>query len=301
MDANAINHGQGTAQAASKDITETQVTDLNTAQAKVTGKRCRKNNKAARRALAEMIVIDELSFRWNSTYLMLEAACKFESAFERMEEDDTNFKYHYLDYDIGGDEMTGISGETIVNEMTSKVNNCLIRLYEFYASQDSVTVEVPSASEASKLEVDDDCDDPHALIAFQFSSYLEEEEYSSVCKNEVEKYLGDYCEGAKDVMFDILAWWKANSSKYPALFQLARDVLAMPISTVASESTFSTGGRILDPFRSSLSPMMVEVLVCAQNWLRSSLPISIRKAMDKVEEFEKQCEKENQVDLEAEC
>ena len=56
--------------------------------------------------------------------------------------------------------------------MTSKVNNCLIRLYEFYASQDSVTVEVPSASEASKLKVDDDCDDPHALIACQFSSYL---------------------------------------------------------------------------------------------------------------------------------
>ena len=173
--------------------------------------------------------------------------------------------------------------ETIVNEMTSQVNNCLIRLYEFYASQDSVTVEVPSASEASKLEVDDDCDDPHALIACHL------EEYSSVCKNEVDKYLGDYCEGAKDVTFDILAWWKANSSKYPALSQLARDVLAMPISTVASESAFSTGGRILDPFRSSLSPMMVEVLVCAQNWLRSSLQISLRKAMDSVEDFEKQC------------
>ena len=111
-----------------------------------------------------------------------------------------------------------------------------------------------------------------------------------MCKNKVDKYLGDYCEGAKDVTFDILAWWKANSSKYPALSQLARDVLAMPISTVASESAFSTGGRILDPFRSSLSPMMVEVLVCAQNWLRSSLPISLRKAMESVEEFEKQCE-----------
>ena len=163
-------------------------------------------------------------------------------------------------------------------------------MYEFYTSQDSVTVEVPSASEASKLEVDDDCDDPHALIAFQFSFYLEEE-YSSVCKNEVDKYLGDYCECAKDVMFDILAWWKANSSKYPALSRLARDVLAMPISTVASESAFSTGGRILDPFSNSLSPVMVEVFVCAQNWLRSSLSISLRKAMDSVEEFEKQCEK----------
>ncbi|KAL7208295.1 hypothetical protein ACSBR1_030115 [Camellia fascicularis] len=60
----------------------------------------------------------------------------------------------------------------------------------------------------------------------------------------------------------------------------------MPISTVASESAFSTGGRILDPFRSSLSPSMVEALKCTQNWLRSNLPISLRKAMDDVEEFE---------------
>ncbi|KAL7238995.1 hypothetical protein ACSBR2_004984 [Camellia fascicularis] len=48
----------------------------------------------------------------------------------------------------------------------------------------------------------------------------------------------------------------------------------------------STGGRILDPFRSSLSPSMVEALVCTQNWLRSNLPISLQKAMNDVEEFE---------------
>ena len=49
------------------------------------------------------------------------------------------------------------------------------------------------------------------------------------------------------------------------LSKLARDVLAVPVSTVASESAFSTGGRILDPFRSSLSPLMVQNLVCAQD------------------------------------
>ena len=45
MDANTISHGQGTAQAVGKDITGTQVTEQDTAQAEVTGKRCRKNNK----------------------------------------------------------------------------------------------------------------------------------------------------------------------------------------------------------------------------------------------------------------
>ena len=76
--------------------------------------------------------------------------------------------------------------------------------------------------------------------------------------------MAEYCESRRgDVKFEILGWWKTNSNKYQVLFKLARDVLALPVSTVASESTFSTGGHILDPFRSSLSPLMVQDLVCA--------------------------------------
>ena len=68
--------------------------------------------------------------------------------------------------------------------------------------------------------------------------------------------------------FEILGWWKANSDRYQVLSKLARDVLAVPVSIVAFELAFSTGGRILDPFRSSLSPLMVQNLVCAQDWLQ---------------------------------
>ncbi|CAN1337980.1 Putative AC transposase [Linum perenne] len=38
---------------------------------------------------------------------------------------------------------------------------------------------------------------------------------------------------------------------------------------VSSESTFSTGGRVLDAFRSSLTPRIVEALICTQDWLRA--------------------------------
>ena len=51
------------------------------------------------------------------------------------------------------------------------------------------------------------------------------------------------------------------------LSKVAKDVLVVPISTVASKSTFSPEGCIVDPFRSSLSSPMVQNLVCAQNWL----------------------------------
>ena len=70
-----------------------------------------------------------------------------------------------------------------------------------------------------------------------------------------------------DDNFDVLAWWKANEFKYRVLSKIAQDVLVVLVSTVSSESTFSTGGRILDSFRSSLTPKIGETLICTQNWI----------------------------------
>ena len=88
-----------------------------------------------------------------------------------------------------------------------------------------------------------------------FSRHFEEEENVD-SKSEVDKYLEETIEKDEDD-FKILGWWKMNSSKYRILSQIARDVLAIPVSTVASESAFSTGGRVLDQFRSSLTPKLV--------------------------------------------
>ncbi|KAL5716878.1 hypothetical protein ACHQM5_009989 [Ranunculus cassubicifolius] len=49
---------------------------------------------------------------------------------------------------------------------------------------------------------------------------------------------------------------------------MARDVLAIPASTVASESVFSTGGRVLDKYRSSMGLDTAQGLICGQDWLR---------------------------------
>jgi len=67
--------------------------------------------------------------------------------------------------------------------------------------------------------------------------------------------------------FDILVWWKTHAEKYPVLSTMARDFLAIPLSTVSSESAFSLGGRILGEARSSLTPEMLEALVCGKDWL----------------------------------
>ncbi|CAI9760766.1 unnamed protein product [Fraxinus pennsylvanica] len=54
----------------------------------------------------------------------------------------------------------------------------------------------------------------------------------------------------------------------------------------SQESAFSTGGRIFDLFRSSLTSRMVEVLVCTQNWLKET-PITERYYMEDVEKYTK--------------
>ncbi|XP_012842840.1 PREDICTED: zinc finger BED domain-containing protein RICESLEEPER 1-like [Erythranthe guttata] len=81
---------------------------------------------------------------------------------------------------------------------------------------------------------------------------------------ELVKYLNEDCEhGGPD--FDILKWWKVEAHRFLILSKMARDILAVLVSTVASESAFSTGGRILDAFKSSLSPRIAQDLVCTQD------------------------------------
>ncbi|CAL5001121.1 unnamed protein product [Urochloa decumbens] len=82
---------------------------------------------------------------------------------------------------------------------------------------------------------------------------------------------------------DILSWWKSNSVEYPTLSRMARDVLAVPASTVASESAFSTGRRIISDLRSRLTPKNVEALICLQDWIRASG--SSQFQMEGIEDF----------------
>ncbi|KAJ3684273.1 hypothetical protein LUZ61_013437 [Rhynchospora tenuis] len=62
-----------------------------------------------------------------------------------------------------------------------------------------------------------------------------------------------------------------QAEKVCILSKLARDILCIPISTVASESAFSAGGRILDDYRSSLKEDVVESLVCGGDWIRANM------------------------------
>ena len=89
-------------------------------------------------------------------------------------------------------------------------------------------------------------------------------------KTELDYYLDEPVIPRAD-NFDILRWWNVNASKYPILHCIARDILAIPVSTVASKSAFSTGGIFVSPHRSRLHAKTIEALMCTQDWLWTEL------------------------------
>ncbi|KAK5772591.1 hypothetical protein PVK06_048881 [Gossypium arboreum] len=68
---------------------------------------------------------------------------------------------------------------------------------------------------------------------------------------------------------DVLDYWSKSSVLYNELSLLARDLLAIPISTVASESAFSMGKKVITPLRSSLKPKTIQAVVCLDDWMRA--------------------------------
>uniref|UniRef100_A0A803MLD9 Transposase n=1 Tax=Chenopodium quinoa TaxID=63459 RepID=A0A803MLD9_CHEQI len=125
-------------------------------------------------------------------------------------------------------------------------------------------------------------------IENQVRSLATDGRYSS---SELDRYLNDQI-GEHELEMNILTWWKMNAHRYPILAHLARYVLAMPISTVASESAFIARGRHLDSFRSSLTPKMVQALICSQDWLRprKDKERGVEEKLEEIEQLEKDLE-----------
>ena len=69
----------------------------------------------------------------------------------------------------------------------------------------------------------------------------------------------------------------------------------MPVSTVSSESAFSTTGRIIEERRRRLSSEMVEILTCTKDWQAARLQQQVE---DK--SLEEECFSELYLDVAAE-
>jgi hypothetical protein len=65
---------------------------------------------------------------------------------------------------------------------------------------------------------------------------------------------------------DILKYWCAKQYQYPVIARIARNHLAIPATSAASERVFSNGSDIITKKRNRLSPPTIRYLLCLRNW-----------------------------------
>ncbi|XP_042944560.1 zinc finger BED domain-containing protein RICESLEEPER 2-like [Carya illinoinensis] len=157
------------------------------------------------------------------------------------------------------------------------VSAVLLELYNEYVHEYNSTLKAQREQDNARMNVSGSSSSVGTGRSMQsgqslFKSFVRSVDTVQLSKSELDNYLKEsiyICEEGSDASFDALEWWKTNSLKFRTLSKLARDILATPITTVSSESTFSAGGRVIDPHRASLKIETVQMLLCGSDWVRA--------------------------------
>lgn len=157
-------------------------------------------------------------------------------------------------------------GEDDAEKHVDETKKILVRLMDQYDSENEEGC-VTSSSDVGRSS---SCSS-EVLTIFKTLTVRKKSNSVVRSKNELDRYLEADNLPCVNENFDILGWWKVTGTHYPTLRLIARDIFVVPITTVASESAFSTSVRVLSEHRSRLTPKLLEALMCCQDWLRNQL------------------------------
>ncbi|KAG6510488.1 hypothetical protein ZIOFF_028512 [Zingiber officinale] len=153
----------------------------------------------------------------------------------------------------------------------SKVKEIINSLYEKYVAEET-NKGAPHPSESESFGSSSVKRNQQSSVYSwdDFDDYCAKVETSETKRSELVDYLEKGCLKKNEIpkIFSCLEWWKMNRMQYPILSKMTADILAIPVSSVASEATFSAGTRVIDSYRSSLSPDTVQALLCGGDWLQ---------------------------------
>jgi len=154
-------------------------------------------------------------------------------------------------------------------EKAGEYQGIFINFFNKYYNKDwnppsqAITVDITEASSSDMSNID------KLISDFHKKRRVMTVEANSV--SEADRYLKDDIVLFNERSPNILDWWKYNANTYPKLSKMARYILAVPATSVPSESTFSASGRIVDDYRTNLNPETVEKLMLGHNWLNSKI------------------------------
>ena len=186
-------------------------------------------------------------------------------------------------------------GSSKANKEIDKVNNLLFELFVEYDIENidrgviySQASSFTSTSTSNAAHEHDDIMRDYDLFVSNVTAKIGQRSRDII--SEFELYASEKV-APRTKQFDVLSWWKRNGSKYPTLQHIARDILAIPMTTVALESAFSTSKRLLSPHCSRLHHDTLEALMRGQNWIWSELKgvpkdATIQNVLDDYEENE---------------
>lgn len=134
------------------------------------------------------------------------------------------------------------------DDQKKSIMHSLQDLFDFYANE--------QGGSSKQLEPEEVSKEKSKMGAINFFQSLKRQKLkgksvTTISSNEIQIYLSQYFQTPEN--FDVLEWWKVNSQLYPILGSIARDVLPVQCSSVASESAFSTCGRIIGDQRTNLN------------------------------------------------
>ena len=129
-----------------------------------------------------------------------------------------------------------------------------VEVHKLSISDKQSTCETPSVDVFNDQIIGDEGTQSYGLSVFH--NYIRNEDGGvDMGKSELDIYLEDgvIIPNPTDPPFDALQWWKEHKNKYCVLSKMACHILSIPITSVASESAFSAGSRVIDPHRASLN------------------------------------------------
>ncbi|KZV13783.1 zinc finger BED domain-containing protein RICESLEEPER 1-like, partial [Dorcoceras hygrometricum] len=163
-------------------------------------------------------------------------------------------------FDIFFDYYAKFLGKN-VDDQKKSIMHSLQELFDLYANEQSTPSKQPEPEERSTQQ--------GKMGALGFYQNFKRQKFKGLSvtrlnSNEIQLYLSQYFETPEN--FDVLEYWKVNSQLYPILATIARDILPVQASSVASESAFSMCGRIIGDQRTNLNADTLGMLTCLQDW-----------------------------------
>ncbi|XP_075655256.1 zinc finger BED domain-containing protein RICESLEEPER 2-like [Castanea sativa] len=208
---------------------------------------------------------------WNATYAMLVATLEFREVFPR-----------YKDRDAGSESPTANiflpevwKIKEVLNEKSLDENDyisamaCKMKLkFDKCWGECNFVMAIAAVSDSQFKMTLINFFFPKIYQGFEVARnidrFVRNADNIQLAKLDLDVYLEEgvfLCSDDSDLDFDALEWWKANNLKFRILSKMAFDILSIPITIVASESAFFTGGRVIDVHQASLSTKTVQALL----------------------------------------